>query len=369
MKNKIFKVLLLAFIVTTAFTACEKDFLDVEPKGRIASENFPTTDAEAKMAIVGTYNLMQWNYNRVWNSAFFVKLLPSDDSNAGGANSGDNVQLHQIDDFTHVSDNTGFQDVWEGFYKTISLANTIIEVLPEKDLTSKNQIIGEAKFLRAFNYFELVTLFGDVPLILVNPKNESEYHAPRTAKTEIYTQIEQDLTDAIAALPLKSALSATDKFRASKGTAQALLGKVYLFQEKWTEAATQFDAVISSGEYDLEANFEDIWSSDKKLNDESLFEVLYTTNEGYDWGTFPWDGKSENNILIQLMGPRGEGIFDVAAIGISNGWGANIPTAKIGQAFIDEGDNVRMAASLISEADLITAGGAVDVEGYHDYEG
>ncbi len=365
MKNKILKLLVVITVIT--FTACDSDFLDIEPKGKLASENYPSTNAEAEMAIVGVYDLMQWNYGRPWHSAFFIKVLSGDGSNAGGSNSSDQAQLQQIDDFTHVSDNVSIDGIWEGFYKTISLANTIIEVLPEKDFSSKEQIIAEAKFLRAYNYFELITLFGDVPLILVSAKNESEYNNPRIPKEEVYAQIEGDLTDAIEILPLKSALSSGDKYRASKGTAQALLGKVHLFQEEWTEAASMFDVVISSGEYDLEENFADIWSSERKLGGESLFELLYSSGRGYDWGNFPWDGTSESNIHVQLMGPRE--MFDVSAIGISNGWGFNIPTAKIGQAFIDEEDNVRMAASLISEADLIAAGGAVNEENIHDYEG
>ena len=103
---------------------------------------------------------------------------------------------------------------------------------------------------------------------------------------------------------------------------------------------------------------------------ESLIELNYVSTEKYDWGNFPWGGRPESNIHAQLMGPRGDA-FDVAAIGVANGWGFNLPTSKIGQAFANAGDVVRKNATLISELDLITAGGLVTPPdtGIHDYEG
>ncbi|MDA3816149.1 MAG: RagB/SusD family nutrient uptake outer membrane protein, partial [Prolixibacteraceae bacterium] len=91
----------------------------------------------------------------------------------------------------------------------------------------------------------------------------------------------------------------------------------------------------------------------------------------YDWSNFPWGGNVESNIHVQLMGPRGDGIFDVAAIGISNGWGFNLPTEDVANAFEEAGDIIRRDATLISEEDLVAAGGGVNEPegGFHDYEG
>ncbi len=143
-----------------------------------------------------------------------------------------------------------------------------------------------------------------------------------------------------------------------------------LYQEKYSEAAIQFAAVISSVEYDLEPDFADVWTKETEFGMESLFEVSYTAQESYDWGTFPWGGGNENNIEIQLQGPRSN-LFNLSGstLPISNGWGFNLPSAKIGQAFIDAGDTERGNATLMSAADFEATGGVIEDPNGHDYEG
>lgn len=366
MKRNIFTIILALLL-----SACSSDFLEVPPTGRISSDDFMTTNEEAKMALWGVYDLMQWNYNRDWHSAFFLKALPGDDINAAGGGPTDQKQLQEIDDFTHVADNSSIEGIWKAYYMTISAANTVINRLAESQLSEKEMLIAEAKAIRAYNYLELVTLFGDVPLLLASPQTEDEMHLPRTAKAEIFAQIEKDLKEAIPVLPVKSALSAADKFRFSKGTAQSTLGKAYLYQEKWADAATQLGDVIKSNEYGLEANFENVWRVASEFGTESVLELQYISSELYDWGNFPWGARPESNIHVQLMGPRGDGIFNVAPIGVVNGWGFNLPTKKLNDAFVAAGDVVRKNATLISEADLVAAGGSVKQPdgGFHDYEG
>jgi len=367
--RKYIKLLIVGALITFGYTSCSEDFTEVDPIGLINEDDFLTTDAEAESVVFGIYDLMAWNYNRPWHSAFFLKVLPGDCANAAGGNAGDQSQLQQIDDFQHVADNPSISGIWEGYYKTIGLANVLIEKLEVSELSSKDKFIAEAKFLRAFSYFELVTLFGDVPLRITTPQSIEEFALARSPKSEVYTQIESDLTSAINGLPSRSGLE--HPFRACKETAQAVLGKAYLFQEKYSEAAIEFSNVISSGSFGLEPNFADVWSPETEHGIESLLELSFVSTEQYDWGNFPWGGRPESNIHAQLMGPRGDGIFDVAAIGIANGWGFNLPTAKIGQAFDDAGDTVRKGATLISEGELVAAGGSVTPPdaGIHDYEG
>jgi hypothetical protein len=362
---------IFAIIALLILSACSQDFLEVDPKGRISSDDFLTNQEEAEMALWGVYDLMTWNYNRDWHSAFFLKVLPGDDANAAGSGPADQKQLQEIDDFTQVADNSSIEQIWSGYYQTISAANTVINRLSEGDLTGVDDLIAEAKAIRAFNYFELVVLFGDVPLILDSPETEADMHKSRTPKADIYAQIEADLTDAISELPLKSEYSEADKFRISKGTAQSVLGKAYLYQEKWGEAVSQFGDVISSQEYDLLEDFEQVWRVSSEFGAESILELQYISSEQYDWSNFPWGGNVESNIHVQLMGPRGDGIFDVAAIGISNGWGFNLPTEDVANAFEEAGDIIRRDATLISEEDLVAAGGGVNEPegGFHDYEG
>lgn len=350
-------------------SGCSESFLDVAPTGRLTSESYLTTDDEVKTALIGVYNSMQHNFsNGSWASVYFVKNLPGDDCLAGSSE-GDQTGYQNIDDFAIQTDNDKLVLIWTNFYKTISSCNTIVNKV-EGDTDAKKQMIAEAKAIRAYCYFEMVTLWGGVPLMTENPTDEALYHRPRAAVSEVYAQIEKDLTEAIPDLPLKSEYSAADIFRFSKGTAQAYLGKAYLYQEKYADAATQFAAVIASAEYDLEPNFADIWSIESEFGIESLFEISYTSQEYYDWGTFPWGGGNESNIEVQLQGPRSD-LYDLtnSSLPIINGWGFNVPSAIIGQAFEEENDVVRGSATLISAADFEATGGAILDPDAHDYEG
>lgn len=361
--------ILIAGLVMLLFSSCKETFLDVAPTGRLTSESFLKTDDEVKTAIIGVYNLMQHNYSSgSWSSVYLIKNLPADDSLAGSSE-GDNTGYQNIDDFAIQTDNDRLVAIWTSFYNTISAANKVINGV-EADTDAKTEMIAEAKAIRAFTYFEMVTLFGGVPLMIENPISEADYHKPRATAAEVYAQIEKDFTEAIPVLPLKSEYSAADKFRFSKGTAQAFLGKVYLYQEKYSDAATQLAAVISSGEYDLEPNFADVWKKEKEFGLESLFEISYTSQELYDWGTFPWGGENESNIEVQLQGPR-DNIFNLSnsTLPMRNGWGFNMPSAKIAHAFEAENDVVRGSATVLSAADFIATGGVIVNPNAHDYEG
>ena len=363
------RYILITSLTMLFFSSCSESFLDIAPAGRLTSESFLKTDEEVKTAIIGVYNLIQHDYsNGSWSNVYFIKNLPADDS-LGGSSEGDNTALQNIDDFTIQTDNIRLLNIWTGFYNTINAANKIINGV-DADTDAKTEMIAEAKAIRAFTYFDMVTLFGGVPLLTVNPSSEADYHKPRATAAEVYAQIEKDFTEAIADLPLKSEYSAGDKFRFSKGTAQGFLGKVYLYEEKYSEAAAQLAAVISSGEYGLEPNFADVWTKEKEFGIESLFEISYTSQESYDWGNFPWQGEIESNIEIQLQGPRNN-IFDFSnsSLPIRNGWGFNMPSAKIAHAFEAENDVVRGSATVMSAADFIATGGVIVNQVFHDYEG
>lgn len=360
-------------LIIILLPACSDSFLEVDPVGKWENENYPETNDEALSVLMGAYDLMQWNYGRDWNSAYFAKNLPADDCNAGSAPS-DQLPYQNLDDFVNEADNTVTTAIWEGFYKTINHCNILLDRLVT-DTDYKEEIAAEAKAIRAWNYFELVTLFGDVPYF-TEPTTMDNVHRPRTPKSEIYTNIEQDLLEAIDVLPLKSELPGDQKFRLSKGAAQAILGKVYLYQEKWEQAHQVLSNVISTenSEYGLEPDFEDVWKEAGELGIESVFEILYTSQEGYDWGNFPWSpGLHESNIHIVLMGPRNSLFENVEAVGLLNGWGFNLPTARIGEAFNEMGDHgPRYQNTIMSEEEFIAAGGKIVGESeddLHDYEG
>lgn len=355
-------------IMLTMASGCKK-FLDQEVPGKLNEDEFYKTDADADLAIIGTYDIMQSDYwNGGWTSTLMLKVMPSDDSAAGGANAGDQPGYQELDKFTATSLNDKVSGSWQKAYMAIYRANKIINrVLPESDV--RKRVIAEAKVLRAYNYFDLVSMWGDVPLVLdvIEPKNYAG--VGRTPKAQVYAKIEQDLKEAIDVLPLKSAYSKANKFRVSKGTAQSLLGKVYLYQKNWAEAVKQFDLVINSNEYGLAESVNDAFTKAAEFGKESVFEISYSNKANYG-GDFPWNGTPESNIHIQLWGPRGDSGYKMApGDSLLAGWGMNLPTKKLFDAYGAAGDVVRRKQVIMSRAELIAAGGDFSSGTVYDFAG
>jgi len=355
MKKTIFTIIVFVYL---GIFSCNDQFTD-NPRLNVQDlDTFFLKEENVESAIIGIYDLMQYNYGRDWHSAFLVKLLPGDDANAAGGNSGDQPQLQDIDDYANVSSsNVSIASVWDLFYRTISLSNLVINNIKDSSLANKDRALAEAKFMRAWSYFELTTMFGDIPLRLTVPQKAADFGLAKSPRAVVYAQIESDLAAAIANLPGKGA---SDSFRATKETAEGLMGKVLVFQEKYADAIPYFQSVITNSAIDLEANPGDAWSINHEFGKESLFEIGYVSTTARDWGNLAWGGRNESNLHIQLMGPRGDGIFDVTGTGLINGWGFNLPTKKLADAFATAGDTKRKAATLMTEAELISAGGAVD---------
>ncbi len=348
--------ILVIFAVIITFTACKKDFLDVPPQGKMSEELFYDTDEHATMAIMASYDILQWMNARDWNSAYLVKTFPSDESNVGGGDAGDQPPYQELGKFTYGASNPTITAVWQSNYFGIYRANKVINnVEPVSDI--RKQIIAEAKFLRAYYMFEIASMFGKGPRMLEEPP-PSEYGQPFVTATELYEQVIKDLNEALPDLPKKSEYAPEDVFRASKGAANTLLGKTYLYMEKWAESATAFEAVIGSNEYQLQADFSTLFLQESEFGVESIFEASFVTSEGYDWGTFQWGGNRamENNITWQLTGPRGD-YFVAGETGLIGGWGFNYPKQNAYQVFVDAGDTTRKHASIMSLQDLRDMGG------------
>lgn len=351
----------------TISTGCKK-FLEQPVTGILSEDEFYKTDADAMQATTGVYDMMQTDYNTVWGSLYMVKLMMSDESNAGGSGPGDQPGYQDLDQFKHDSQNDEVYWTWRMCYYTIYRANKVIaKVTQDNDL--RKRLVAEAKALRAYNYLDLVSLWGDVPLVLNDIAPADYTKTPRVAKATVYAQIVKDLQEAIAVLPNKSAYSTGDKFRASKGMAQALLGKAYLYQEKWPEAAAQFDLVIKSNEYGLEPSIAKVFSKAGEFGLESLFELSYDSGQSYDWGNFPWGGRPESNIHIQLMGPRSDYYTKAPNDSLLAGWGFNCPKKKMYDAYVAAGDVVRRTTTVMSEAELKAAGGNWSAPTAYEYEG
>jgi hypothetical protein len=367
MKNNFVKIAILGLGLATIGLGCKK-FLDNEIPGAFPESDFYKTDADVTQAVTGVYDMMQAHYNSNWASLYMIKSLLTDESNAGGANDGDQPGYQTLDDYHFDATNDKVRDAWRMCYFTIYRANKVIN--KSDDLTPlRKRLIAEAKTLRAYNYFELLTMWGKVPLVLDDIPKSNFTNTPRAEKADVWKQIEKDLNEAAAVLPLKTAYSASDRFRVSKGTAQALLGKALLYQEKWAEAGIQFDNVITSNVYSIGNSIGEIFSQAGEFGSESIFEISYSNARSYDWGNFPWDYQPESNIHVQLMGPRGDFYTKAPGDSLIAGWGFIRPKAKMWNAFVADGGVTRRKQSIMSQAELVAAGGNWSAPNDWDYEG
>ncbi|MEN9698935.1 MAG: hypothetical protein RLZZ301_133 [Bacteroidota bacterium] len=299
----------MAFI---SLSACEK-FLQVDPPYAQDAENFFQTPEDYERALVGAYDLLQSSFLSLW-----IGEIASDNAIAGGESVNDSKGLHDIDNMTHGGVNAELRNVLRWNYVGITRANYILEHKDNIDFPRKAHILAEAKFLRAYYYFELVKFFGDVPLIIDKRIGIDEVkNIPRAPKAEVYAQIEKDLKDAAAVLSSVAA----EKGRATKGAAQSLLGKVYLYQNKFTEAAAVFDEVIASGLYSLSSDYSQLFSVAAENNSETVFDVQYTGLEGGSYGCLIC---LEGNAAVGFQGIRQ---YNGPVYGDGNSY--NLPTADL----------------------------------------
>jgi len=214
-------------------------------------------------------------------------------------------------------------------------------------------VLAQTRFLRAYYYFELVKWFGDVPLVVDQRiLYGDQFEINRTPAVEVYAQMEIDLIYAIENLPYTQA----EEGRITKGAAQALLGKVYLYQEKFAESAAVLEDVINNGPYDLLVDYSTMFENDNENNIESVFEIQYTDQQGASFDCFQC---SEGNISVGYSGPR-------AYTGplFETGFSFNVPTQEAVDAF-EEGDMRLETAILDIEAWAASTGATYGIGNEH----
>ena len=337
MKRKIIPILEITFFcLLLIFTGCKK-FLDIDPPYSQDAENFFTNESDYQRALIGAYDLLQGTFLSVW-----ISEIASDNTIAGGESVTDTEGLHQIDAMKHGAVNNELRNIFRWNYAGITRCNFITENKDKIDFDGKEKIIGQARFLRAYYYFELVKFFGDVPLIIDERLGVEEVTTlPRSPRSEVYSQIEADLLYAVGVLDLTSLV----KGEANKGAAQSLLGKVYLYQEKWPEATQMFDDVISSGQYGLFNDYTTLFLVDNEGCNETIFDVEYSGLEGGSYGC-----------LICLEGNAGPGFqgirqYNGPVYGDGNSY--NLPTQDLYDAF--ESNDLRRDATCLDIDAFIAA--------------
>lgn len=346
---KFFKHISILIAIFFFASACT-DYVDYAPIDdyQITADVYFNSATDYEAAVVGTYDPLQWMYLNI-----LIGDIASDNSLSGGESATDVMGLQQIDDMVHNPNNDNLTSIWKWLYEGINRANYLEQNKDKLDFDNKTELYGEVYFLRAYYYFELVKFFGDVPLFTDRRLTASDSETlQRSSKEDVYAQIEADLNAAIAALPVSQA----QKGRATKGAAQALLGKVYLFQDKFSEAATVLDEVINSGIYSLVTNYGDQFLKTGENSSESVFEVQHTnTSNWWDWGYTPQG--TEGNFGIIHNGPRA-----FSGPIYASGWSFNVPTSTLYDSY--ETGDTRRDATVLDIVAFADTTGASYAEGY-----
>ena len=250
------------------------DFLQEDLQGTFSSSTFYKTQDDALLALTGIYN--QILFSSPTNAIWVFGDVASDDAIKGGS-PGDIIAITSIDNFTYGRNNVILENMWKHYYEGISRANYVLYYVPNitMDETTKNRILSEAKFLRAYFYFNLVNIYGEIPLKVLPPLTLAEINIPKSPVTAIYDQIKKDLTEATVSLP--GTYTGKDLGRATKGAAWGLLAKVNIYNEKWAEALTAITALENAAPYSLSVLFTNNFSDSLKNNSESIFEIQHRT--------------------------------------------------------------------------------------------
>ncbi len=341
------------FIVIALIFSCSDDFVNVDSPDA-NSESFFNTEEDYQMALTGAYDGLQYTYVNV-----MLGEIASDNTLCGGESATDVIGFQEIDDMIHTPNNANLRDIWNWMYGAVNRANFILEFQDNIDFPNKNNVIGQARFLRAYYNFELVKWFGDIPF-LVDKRIEfgDQFVIERSPKSEVYALIEQDLMFAAANLPYTQ----SQVGRVTKGAAQALLGKAYLYQDKFTEAATVLEDLINNGPYDLVTETRNvqgltilpIFENDNENNIESVFEVQYIDTEGAGFECLQC---SEGNVAVGFNGIR-----NYSGPEFESGFSFNVPVQEVVDAF--EAGDLRLDTAILNIDTWATDTGASFGTGY-----
>ncbi len=296
------------FSILCVLLSCDS-FLDRQPLDQLTVDGFYQTEEEARLGVLGAYSPMldvEWH-----GKGWMITEIPSDNTAPGGTD----PDFLPIDNFTVNADNIPVANYWAIHFRQTTLANAVIGQVERMTLADdrKAPLIAEARFLRGVAYFDLVRIYGGVPIITRPPVYGEDLLPPRATASEVYELISEDFTAAAASLPLSR--SGSDIGRATKGAALAYLAKAYLTTRQYVEARDAAEAVMNLGVYHLLPDFADnfeLATSDNSA--EAIFQIQYT-------GCGPF---GTGNALQAFFAPWGEGITKDR-----DGWGSQIPTGPV----------------------------------------
>lgn len=332
MKN--LKIIYILFTVLIMHS-CSDDFVSVDSLDP-NSEAFFNSEEDYQDALVAAYDYLQ-------ATSKFVQYaeIASDNTLCGGESATDSPYIQQIDDMIHSAvgqSGGGLRTMWQWMYEAVNRCNYIMEFQDKTDFSNKTSVIAQTRFLRAYYNFILVKWWGDVPMVVDKRiRFGDQLGIARTPASEVYALIEQDLIFAAANLPYVQ----SETGRVTKGAAQALLGKVYLYQDKFTESANVLEDLINDGPHRLltSEEYPDLFERYNENNIESVFEIQYSDVDGGSYDCFQC---LEGNYAATFNGPRGfvdsTGFFDA-------GYSFNVPVQGVVDAF-EDGD-LRLKYSIL----------------------
>jgi hypothetical protein len=353
MKRKILTAILAFSLITIVTVSCSDDFTERDIVYDITSDNYFNSEEDYNKGLTAAYDLLHASYVNV-----ILGEIASDNTFSGGGDANDVIGWQQVDEMTHQPLNANIRNVWNWMYAGVNRAAYILEFKDKTEFEGKAQIIAEARFLKAYYHFELVKWFGGIPL-----KGDTRFALgdettiPRSTEAETYEAIEADLLLAIEDLnPVAPQIG-----RVTKGAAQALLGKVYLYHgkldnTKFALAGAMLDNVINSGIYSLKQgdDYLNLFENSGENGSESVFEVQYTELEG---ASFDCLQCSEGNVAVGFSGPRSyEGPM------FTPGFSFNVPTPDAAAIFED--DDLRKDVTILNMADWSAETGATYTAGY-----
>ncbi len=341
--------------------------LDIEKHGNMGSmDTYYTTDENINSASASLYLSVRSNYF-TW---YFLKNLLSDDVWCGGGQRGDNGEMEKLNEYNFDTNHGSIEGVYSGLYSIIYKANLIID-MTEGETAVMKRAINEAKVFRAWAHFELVSLWGTAPKVdhLLDP---SEYRQANSTAADTWAFVEQDLTEAIASGTLPSKSSVNDQetgIRVTKEFAQALLGKAYLFQGKYSEAASMLDNVINSGKYALfTGEYDAQFHAANNNNCESVFELQKRYDTEQMWTQF--------DMTFLMQGWRSDKLKykgDAASVLATGTYGFLNPRKSLYDAFVawEGADGYRLNKSVMTYQQLndfgVTISGSNAVYGDEGY--
>ena len=322
------------------------DWLKEPTPGQTNLADYYTTWQAALENVNAAYTPLAWEYQGTYYSEWFIGDIVSDDALKGGQYiQSDMADVYDMENWKTQTDNELLLQYYRAKYQGIQRCNLVLERVPGMDSELfdeeeyqcvdglQERIIGEAYFLRAFYYFQLVRVYGGVPLVLNNLLTDADWQQPRATADAVYDQIVADLTEANKRLWLRSdsRFADTDMGRATKGAAQAMLLKVNLYRHQYEEARAWGDSIILSNEYSLETDYADNWLLENENGVESVFEIQYMEDPSSDYGE--GNGFSRGTFTQILTRSRSQDPM----FGSNAGWGFNKPTHNLYDEY-EEGD-------------------------------